>query len=201
MSNDIFMTNGQVPETIMKGTTADISHIAEFGWNDWVIFCNNVPTYQDDKVVLGRYLGPAIDMGSALTAKILKDNGQFVCCSTLRHLTYQELECSVHTVMRLHFDESVKTHLVPSATAADFPAMTIPPTLTTLTTANCLVQRLLVSRSRQVWYLLNAGIMLPHGGVLTKGQVTAQKHDTAGNPVGLADPNLVLDTLLHCQLC
>jgi hypothetical protein len=31
-SNDIYMTNGQVPETIMKGTTADISHIAEFGW-------------------------------------------------------------------------------------------------------------------------------------------------------------------------
>ena len=36
--------------------------------------------------------------------------------------------------------------------------------------------------------------MLPHGGVLTKGRVTARKRDTAGNPVGLADPNLILDT-------
>ncbi len=82
-SNDIYMTNGQVPETIMKGTTANISHIAEFGWYDWVMFRDNFPAYPDDKVVLGRYLCLAIDMGSALTAKILKDNGQFVCRSTL----------------------------------------------------------------------------------------------------------------------
>ena len=32
--NDIYMTAGQVPETIMNGSTADISHIAEFGWFD-----------------------------------------------------------------------------------------------------------------------------------------------------------------------
>jgi hypothetical protein len=121
MSNDIYMTNGQVPETIMKGTTADISHITEFGWYDWVMFRDNVPSYPDDKLILGRYLGPAIDTGSALTAKILKDNGQFVCCSTLRHLTQQELQCSVHTATRLCFDESVRTHLGPSATVADFP--------------------------------------------------------------------------------
>jgi hypothetical protein len=36
--NGIYMTNGQVPETIMKGTTTDISHISEFGWYDWVMF-------------------------------------------------------------------------------------------------------------------------------------------------------------------
>jgi hypothetical protein len=30
-SNDIYMTAGQVPETIMTGNTANISHIAEFG--------------------------------------------------------------------------------------------------------------------------------------------------------------------------
>jgi hypothetical protein len=33
-SNDIYMTAGQVPETIMTGNTANISHIAEFGWYD-----------------------------------------------------------------------------------------------------------------------------------------------------------------------
>ncbi len=33
-SNDIDMTNGEVPETIMTGSTADISHISEFGWYD-----------------------------------------------------------------------------------------------------------------------------------------------------------------------
>jgi hypothetical protein len=71
-SNDIYMTAGQVPETFMTGNTANISHIAEFGWYDWVIVRDNEPSFLDDKLILGRYLGPAIDTGLALTAKILK---------------------------------------------------------------------------------------------------------------------------------
>ena len=94
--NDIYMTAGQVPETIMTVTTAEISHIAEFGWYDWVMYRDNIPSYPDDKLVLGRYLGPATDIGSALTAKILQPTGQFVCRSTLRHLTDKELQSSVH---------------------------------------------------------------------------------------------------------
>jgi len=61
------MTAGQVPETIMTGSTADISHIAEFGWYDWVMYRDNIPSYPDDKLILGRYLGPATDVGLALT--------------------------------------------------------------------------------------------------------------------------------------
>jgi hypothetical protein len=30
-SNNIYMTNGKVPETIMTGSTTDISHICEYG--------------------------------------------------------------------------------------------------------------------------------------------------------------------------
>ena len=62
----------------MSGSTADMSHISEFGWYDWVMFRDNTPTFPDDKLALGRYLGPATDVGSALTAKILKFNGQLV---------------------------------------------------------------------------------------------------------------------------
>ena len=99
--NDIYMTAGQVPETIMTGSTADISHIAEF---------------PDDKLILGRYLGPATDIGSGLTAKILQPNGQFVCRLTLRHLTDDELQSFIHLDKRRQFDESVVTHLGPAST-------------------------------------------------------------------------------------
>ncbi len=71
-SNDINMITGQVPETIMTGNTADISLIAEFGWYDWVMLRDNKPSYPDNNLILGHYLGPAIDTGSALTANILK---------------------------------------------------------------------------------------------------------------------------------
>ncbi len=69
-SNDMYMTNGEVPETIMTGSTADISHISEFGWYDWVMFRDNVPTFPEDKLIPGCYLGPATDVGSGLPAKI-----------------------------------------------------------------------------------------------------------------------------------
>jgi hypothetical protein len=70
--NDIYMTAGQVPETIMTGSTADISHITEFGWYDWVMYWDNVPSYSDDKLILGRYLdldvggvGPTVPIAAA----------------------------------------------------------------------------------------------------------------------------------------
>ena len=53
-SNNIYMTTGQVSETIMTGNTTDISHIAEFGWYDWVMFRDNKPSYPDDKLILRR---------------------------------------------------------------------------------------------------------------------------------------------------
>ena len=62
----------------MTGETADISQICQFGWYDWVMY-HDPTKFPDDKAVLGRYLGPAIDVGSMHTAKILKPNGQYVC--------------------------------------------------------------------------------------------------------------------------
>jgi hypothetical protein len=101
-SNDIYMTNGEVPETIMTGSTADISHIC-------------------------RYLGLATDVGSALTAKILKSNGQTVCRSTLRHLNDEELHCPIHNELHRVFDESITHHLGPTAKESDFPAEDLTP--------------------------------------------------------------------------
>jgi hypothetical protein len=121
------MTVGQVPETIMTGNTADFSHIAEFGWYDWVMFCDNKPSFPDDKLILGHYLGPTIDTGSALTAKILKSNGVFVCRCNLRHLTDEELDSSVHKDMRRKYDESIEHHLGPVALLQDFPAEDLTP--------------------------------------------------------------------------
>jgi hypothetical protein len=108
-SSDVYMTNGKVPETIMTGSTANISHICEFGWYDWVIFRDNV------KLTFGQYLGPATNVGSALTAKILKSNGQTVCRSTLRHLNDEEIHCPIHQEMRRVFNESIAHHLGPIA--------------------------------------------------------------------------------------
>ncbi len=126
-SNSVYMTNDEVLETIMTGSTANISHICEFGWYDWVMFWDNILTFSDVKLILGQYLGPATNVGSALTTKILESNGQTVCRSTLRHLNDEEIHCPIHQEMRRVFDETIGNHLGPNATDQDFPAEDLTP--------------------------------------------------------------------------
>jgi hypothetical protein len=195
-SNDIYMTAGQVPETIMTRNTANISHIAEFGWYDWVMFCNNEPSYPDDKLILGCYLGPAIDTGLALMAKILKLNSVFVCRSDLRHLTDEELDSSNHKDMRHKFDESIEHNLGPLALLQDFPTEDLTPDPTYFDNTNAMDPEYVdaeITPKRGDNYL-SAELMLPMGGVMVKGHVTAHKRDRDGNPVGHANDNPILDT-------
>ncbi len=81
----------------MKGGTADIIQICKFAWYDLVMFRDtvNMIAFPDKRLTLGRYLGPATDVEFALTAKILKQNGPYVCRLTLRHLTPVKTLCMV----------------------------------------------------------------------------------------------------------
>ncbi len=126
-SNNVYMTNGKVPETIMTGSTTNISHICEFCWYDWVMFRENVPTFPDVKLTLGRYLGPATGVGSALTAKILKSNDQTDYRSIPRHLNNEEIHCPIHQGMCRVFNETITCHLGPNATEQDFLAEGLTP--------------------------------------------------------------------------
>ena len=110
-AHDIYKLDGQVPETLVMGNTADISALALFGWFEWVMFRDTVATYPDDKMVLGRDLGPAIDIGPAMTRKILKANGQVVYRSTVRSLTPDEVSDETMKKEREKFTEGVNKAL------------------------------------------------------------------------------------------
>jgi hypothetical protein len=193
--NNFYMTNGKVPETIMTGSTADISHICEFGWYDWVMFRDNVPTFPDVKLILGRYLGPATNVGSALTTKFLKSNGQTVCRWTLWHLTNEETHYPIHLETRRVFDETIASHLGPNATDQDFPAEDLTPDFDHYNNDHDLDHDHgdLEMTPEMGDNYLNAEISVPRGGTLMKGRVTSWKRDKDGNPVGLANANRVLD--------
>jgi hypothetical protein len=190
------MTTGQVPETIMTRNTAAISHIAEFGWYDWVMFRDKGHSYPDDKLILGHYLGPAIDTGSALTTKILKSNDVFICRSTLRHLTDEELNSSVCKDMRRRFDESIEHHLGPAALPQDFPAEDLTPDLTYFDDTNANDPKYGdVEIAPEIGdNYLSAELMLSKGGAMVKGHVTVRKCDWDSNPVGHTNDSPILDT-------
>ena len=66
----------------MLGGPSDISQFFEHWFYDWVMFRYNPIKYPDENPVLGRYLGPAIDVGPEIMAKIMKANREFVHRST-----------------------------------------------------------------------------------------------------------------------
>jgi hypothetical protein len=74
-SLNIFVVEGQVPESKLKGETVDISTIAKYDWYE-----------------LGIYLGAAIDIGPAMARKILKKNGSLMHITSVRPLTPDEIQ-------------------------------------------------------------------------------------------------------------
>ena len=85
---------GGVPKTVMMGDTADISTIAYHAWYDCIKFYDPFgKQFPEEKIYLVQYLGMAIDVGPALTAKVLKSNFEVVHCFTYRYLLLEQVNC------------------------------------------------------------------------------------------------------------
>ena len=89
-SHDIYCLDGRVPETVISGETANISPFCEFGFWYWVKLWEKGFDFPEDTLVLGKYLGPSVDVGLATTQRIMKSNGEIKDHSTVFSLTPEE---------------------------------------------------------------------------------------------------------------
>jgi hypothetical protein len=81
---------------------------------------SSLGTNPEDKLVLGRCLEPSTNIGPAMMAKMLKENGWCTHRTTLRGLTEEEIRDPDKRKARLLFDEDIKRPLGPSAKPEDF---------------------------------------------------------------------------------
>lgn len=81
--------DGECGATLIYGETADISHLAEFSFYDWVWFVSPKES-KYDRMMLGRWLGPSIDVGEALTFAIFTGTAEIVHRSSVLPLTVEE---------------------------------------------------------------------------------------------------------------
>ncbi len=124
----IFVLQGKVPETMMSDKMSNISQFYKFAFYDWIMFCDQLVAFPDNNLVLGRYLGPATNVGLALTVKILKANGEVVYRSTYCALTDVEQANVAHVLRRVEFDLNIQDKFGPETTPDDFPNLNIPDT-------------------------------------------------------------------------
>ena len=192
----------------MKGETANITHLCEFGWYDWVYFRDNTVTYPDDKWVLGRWLGPSTDIGPTLCTKILKGNGRFVYRSSYRHLTEDEVHSPEERRKRESYDEMIYSRLVSSPSTQDFEEDYSTPEYE----LNEDIDGDGISHAKEcndeptpITYdiYIGAEVVLPKGNDMGSGTVMSTVKDFKGQPIGKADKNPILDTgftMLNCQM-
>ena len=183
----------------MHGMSADISDICEFEFYDWVMFNDSSATFTETKFHVGRWLGPVIDVGSALTYKILKSNGHVVLRSTIRQLKLDEVTSSDHIALRNTFDDNIVQKIGAVATKSNFPADYLTPTFDCYDddhqegTPHALPEDEAPTPEIGDNHL-NMEIMLPCGGTLARGQVIGRKRDHKGNTIGRANDNPILDS-------
>ncbi len=157
-------------------------------------------SFHEDPLVLWKYLGLLIDIGPAMTAKILTLMGKVVHCSTYRLLMPKELADPVeqdrmeallqaaedlwgNRLVRGQLEEVGLIHTPdPQPYLDDQQTDKTFPTLKDEVTPKAGDE------------YIQASIMLPQGNTFAHGTVVSHKHDTEGNIIGLAHDNSILDS-------
>jgi hypothetical protein len=98
----------------------DISMIAEYAWYEWVKFRDTAAKFPVSKIQLGRDLGAAIDIGPAMTHKILKQNRTVMYRSSVRYLTQDEIQSPTEQKERQEFNISIEEKFGPAMNKDDF---------------------------------------------------------------------------------
>ena len=87
-ATDIFDLNGRTPFENVLGFTPDISELVEFSWFEWVWYHNPVDPTVDQ---IGRWMGPAHNVGQGLAYYVLNTNAEVVVCSTVSKVSDDEI--------------------------------------------------------------------------------------------------------------
>jgi hypothetical protein len=198
---DSFELQGQVPETIVPGQTADISLFIEYASFDWIIYYDRVASFPDPKERLGQWLGPAIDLGPARTAKILKANGQVEYNSTHRSLTDAELDDPIQIAARDAYMTQLNAVTGPSGEReelalihADVPTPEHEFYEDDNESVIGAVPDIDVVTPEMQDGHIRVEVKLPHQGLNRSGTVQRRAHNNEGALEGTVNPNPILDT-------
>jgi hypothetical protein len=93
MSLDLMALDGETPTTHLLGDTADISHLCQFSWYEYVWWLDTTDKVQNKK--LGRYLGPSLSVGDVMCSKVLTDKATIRIHSSVFPLTVEDRNSQV----------------------------------------------------------------------------------------------------------
>ena len=202
-----FELQGQVPETVLSGQTADISPFVELPWYGWVYYWDSKAQYPESKEKLGRWLGPSIDIGPPMTAKVLKPNGQLLHVSTYRLLSDDEMQDPGEKRKQDQYDSMLRTKLGKPLSVADLEELGIHTPEYELYEddhegghQHAEDAEDLVTDETGDQYI-GAEVSLPKNGQLRTGKVIRRQCNDSGDLIGKANQNPILDMRSYQVQC
>jgi hypothetical protein len=187
-AHDSMILGSRTPEECIIGKTPDISEFAYFSWSQWVWY-KEPTTFPDADVRLGKWLGVANDVDQAMTYWILTSKGMIIARSSMAPLSDLDLQ---NLTVKNQPDEFVKTCYTWKGTPSTSP-LEIFPEVIDEPTENDMPEADSFTPESYDEYLLSQ-VVLPMGGELHRGQVTRRLRDHNGNPIGVRNPNPLMDT-------
>ena len=201
--HNIPMLKGEVPHTVMTGDTADISHLCEFGWYQWVWYIDPEDVNMERKQ-LGHYCGPSFDVGDAMCSYILKANGQLIHRSSVIPLTLAEENSPAVDQRKREYEETLKLKLkdrfepLSEAGAADetLEAITYEPIFDDDDMGIILDEADAMDHEAFDKYI-SAKVQLSRGDQVELGTVKRRKRDQDGKLIGTYNDNPFASTALY----
>ena len=203
--------NNRSPIETITGDTPDISEIMDFDFYQWIMYRDQLD--KDVPIKMGRWLGIAHDVGSALTYWILKPNCQIIARSTVRPLLADEIKDETGKQMRLAFTNAMNNQYKDfdpdKIQVFDLDELEEPTTTSNVDDSigdahtkndnnnkndNDNDNETKNDKVRGPDLFQNAEIYLPHGDRNEIAKVIGQKRDNDGNYVGRAHKQPMLDS-------
>lgn len=152
---------------------------------------------------MGSYLGPDIDVGSAMTYKILRPAGDYVSRTTVRLWNDKELANPVLMAERETFMAEAMSNLGPGCTPSGFGATAIMSEFPYYADNDQedefegTPDKFLPPTPEVSDNYVGFSLQLPRGEGLSQGRVTKQASGSDSKPISRANENLILDTRLY----
>jgi len=194
---------GDVPQTVLLGDTADISHLCEFGFYDFIWYIT--PADQNLEVkLLGRYLGPSHDVGEAMCAYVLTSKGQVVSRTSVFPLSIADqnsepVKAKKEAFMKTlseKFGDRLAGEIFEDDEPDEFPDNVRyeddePAQVEDTIEIDDFGEEDAYDR------YVSAKVLLPSGDELLYGTVRSRKRDADGRPIGRGHTNPILDTTMY----
>lgn len=103
--------NGQVGTTCMTGNTADVSHIVNFTFYEWIWYHTPGDTGVKTRMQLGKWCGPSFDVGDALCYAVINSKGSILHKTSVFPLKDEELRSEHIKAMKSEWETELKAKL------------------------------------------------------------------------------------------